>query len=108
MSDQILSYQSESKSNAYSMWCVCKSNSIYYAERQQGVVVGEKDDELTRRDFRAPYIGAICREVGCAGFKFEQHNNQAEAFSRDLIDERDATRFSLRLHIHKRFMSLQC
>lgn len=76
----------------------------------KGVVVGEKDDELTRRDFRAPYIGAICREAGCAGFKFEQHNNlpQAKAFSRDLIDERDATRFSLRLHIHKRFMSLQC
>lgn len=39
----------------------------------KGVVVGEKDDELTRRDFRAPYIGAICREAGCAGFKFEQH-----------------------------------
>lgn len=79
----------------------------------KGVVVGEKDDELTRRDFRAPYIGAICREAGCAGFEFEQHNNllpqaQAEPFSRDLIDERDATRPSIRLHIHKRFMSLQC
>lgn len=78
----------------------------------KGVVVGEKDDELTRRDFRALYIGAICREAGCAGFEFEQHNNlpqaQAELFSRDLIDERDATRFLIRLHIHKKYMSLQC
>lgn len=60
----------------------------------KGVVVGEKDDELTRRDFRAPYIGAICREAGFAEFKFEQHNKpQAEASSRDLIGKRDATRF---------------
>lgn len=90
--------------------CGAYANQIRFTMQRdsKGVVVGEKDDELTRRDFRARYIGAICREAGCAGFKFEQHNNQAEAFSRDLIDERDATRFSLRLHIHKRFMSLQC
>lgn len=59
----------------------------------KGVVVGEKDDELTRRDFRAPYIGAICREAGCAEFEFEHNKPQAEALSRDLIGKRDATRF---------------